>query len=103
MSRGSKRRERAHPRALPILISALLFLSGCGMLLYPTFSNWLSNRHQSELYVEYTDQVENLDDGDAEAELERARNYNDQLADQVKQVSDPFRAMAERATGRWRP
>ena len=91
MSRGSKRRERSHPRALPILISAVLFLSGCGMLLYPTLSNWLSNRHQSELYVAYQDQVDELDDGDAEAELERARNYNDQLADQVKLVSDPFR------------
>ena len=73
MSRGSKRRERSHPRALPILISAVLFLSGCGMLLYPTLSNWLSNRHQSELYVAYQDQVDELDDGDAEAELERAR------------------------------
>ena len=51
MSRGSKRRERSHPRALPILISAVLFLSGCGMLLYPTLSNWLNNRHQSELYM----------------------------------------------------
>lgn len=91
MSRGSKRRERSHPRALPILISAVLFLSGCGMLLYPTISNWLSSRHQSELYVAYTDQVAELDDGDAEAELERARDYNDQLADQVKLVSDPFR------------
>ena len=91
MSRDGKRRERSHSRALPILISAVLFLSGCGMLLYPTLSNWLSNRHQSELYVEYRDQVEELDDGDAEAELERARNYNNQLADQVKLVSDPFR------------
>ena len=64
MSRGSKRRERSHPRALPILISAVLFLSGCGMLLYPTLSNWLNNRHQSELYVAYTDQVAELDDKD---------------------------------------
>ena len=72
MSRGSKRRERSHPRALLILISAVLFLSGCGMLLYPTLSNWLSNRRQSELYVAYTDQVEGLDEGDAEAELLRS-------------------------------
>ena len=51
MSRGRKRMERSHPRALPILISAVLFLSGGGMLLYPTLSNWLSKRHQSALYV----------------------------------------------------
>ena len=35
--------------------------------------------------------MEELDDEDAKAELERARNYNDQLTDQVKLDSDPFR------------
>ena len=92
MRHHTTHRERPHKRALPILISVLLFLSGCGMLLYPALSNWLSSRHQSELYVAYQDQVAELDDGDAEAELERARDYNHQLAQQVKVASDPFQA-----------
>lgn len=90
MRQYGRHRERPRKRALPILISLILFLSGCGMLLYPALSNWLSSRHQSELYVAYQDQVAELDDGDAEAELQKAQNYNTQLADQVKLVSDPF-------------
>lgn len=90
MRHHTTHRERPRKRALPILISVLLFLSGCGMLLYPALSNWLSSRRQSELYASYQEQVDELDDGDAEAELQKAEAYNNQLADQVKLVSDPF-------------
>ena len=84
-------RERSYKRTLPIVLSVLVFLIGCVLLAYPTVSNWLSNRHQSELIVDYSDAVNDLDDADAEKELRRAERYNYDLADNVRLVDDPFR------------
>lgn len=90
MGSGKTERERTHCSALPIVFSLLVFLIGCGMLAYPSVSNWLSNRNQSELITEYSNAVDNLDDTDAEQEIRKAEDYNHDLADTVKLVDDPF-------------
>ena len=90
MGRGKTERERTRRSALPIVFSLLVFLIGCGMLAYPSVSNWLSNRNQSELITEYANTVDDMDDTDAEQEIRKAEDYNLDLADTVKLVDDPF-------------
>lgn len=90
MGRGKTERERTRRSALPVILSVLVFLLGVGMLAYPSVSNWLSNRNQSELIMEYANAVDDMDDTDAEQEIRKAEDYNHDLADTVKLVDDPF-------------
>lgn len=83
-------KERSRRRTLPLVLSALVFLIGCGLLAYPTVANWLSNRNQSELITDYNSTIEEMDNSDAEDELKRAEDYNHTLADNVKLIDDPF-------------
>lgn len=83
-------KERSRRRTLLLVLSALVFLIGCGLLAYPRVANWLSNRNQSELITDYNSAIEEMDNSDAEDELKRAEEYNLDLADMVKLVEDPF-------------
>lgn len=60
------------------------------LLLYPTVSQWASNHFQSTVCAEYTDIVDGMDDEDAQRELQRAEEYNDNLTESVELLNDPF-------------
>lgn len=78
-------------KRIPLLILAgVIFLGGCGLFLYPTISQRLNERDQSSVIADYSDEVAQLDDTDIEAELQRARDYNQNLTESVA-LADPFR------------
>ena len=56
---------------------------------YPRMSQWLNGLHQSEVIADYSSAVDGLSDADAQRELKRAEDYNDQLTETVS-LTDPF-------------
>ena len=74
---------------LLILLGLLIFLVGVVLFAYPTFSQWYNAKDQSDVIAEYADHVENMDDEEIEQELERAREYNEDLI-RVVATADPF-------------
>ena len=64
-------------------------MGGCALLAYPKVSQWLNDLHQSEVIADYSNAVDSLDDGEAQRELKRAEDYNDQLTETVA-LTDPF-------------
>lgn len=82
-----------------IIITALLFLAGLSLLLYPVIANQWNSYRQSRLISSYHEtiaQKEQGDDIDYEAEWERARAYNESLKPMI--LPDSF-AVAQ-ASGR---
>ena len=71
------------------MLVGCIFLGGCALLAYPRVSQWLNGLHQSEAIVDYSSAVDGLDDEEAQRELKRAEEYNDQLTETVA-LADPF-------------
>ena len=63
------------------IVLILIFLTGLSLLLYPTVSNCWNLLHQSRAVVEYSSQVEELDEELYEKIWEKAVQYNQDLAD----------------------
>ena len=63
------------------IVLILIFLTGLSLLLYPTVSNCWNLLHQSRAIVEYSSQVEELDEELYEKIWEKAVQYNQDLAD----------------------
>ena len=76
-------------RIVPLVLAGGIFFGGCALLAYPKLSQWLNNRHQSEVIADYSSAVDGLDDGEAEKELRRAADYNRELTNTVS-LTDPF-------------
>ena len=76
-------------RIVPLVLAGGIFLGGCALLAYPKVSQWLNNLHQSEVIADYSSAVDSLDDEEAQRELKRAKDYNDQLTENVG-LTDPF-------------
>lgn len=76
-------------KIFPIMLAGCIFLGGCALLAYPKVSQWLNGLHQSEVIADYSSAVDGLDDADAQRELKRAEDYNDQLTENVA-LADPF-------------
>ncbi|MDO4622267.1 MAG: class C sortase [Eubacteriales bacterium] len=69
------------------IVVGIFFLLGLGLLLYPTVSNWWNKNHTSRAISVYNDQLAEIDVSEAEAEIAKARAYNDRLnqeADKAK-------------------
>lgn len=60
-------------------IFAIIFLAGLGLMLYPTVSNWLNVRGQSDVISGYSSEVDALDDSQKQECLEAAYAYNRQI------------------------
>lgn len=63
------------------IVLILIFLTGLSLLLYPTVSNCWNLLHQSRAIVEYSSQVEELDEELYEKIWAKAVQYNQDLAD----------------------
>ena len=63
------------------IVLILIFLTGLSLLLYPTVSNCWNLLHQSRAILEYSSQVEELDEELYEKIWEKAVQYNQDLAD----------------------
>lgn len=71
----------------------LIFITGLGILLYPTISNLLMNIFQSTAIQEYNYTVEQMEQDRIEEILSEARVYNEQFKNTI--VVDPFSQEAE--------
>lgn len=71
-----------------IIIIILMLVSGVGILLYPTVSNWVATHFRELEIVHYSETVEKMDPELVAAELEKAREYNDSLSG--VNIKDPF-------------
>ena len=76
-------------KIFPLILAGCIFLGGCALLAYPKVSQWFNDLHQSEVIADYSSAVDGLDDEEAQRELKRAEDYNDQLTEKVA-LADPF-------------
>lgn len=70
------------------LLIGLMFLSGIVLLLYPTVSNKLAERFHVKKIENYDGLVAEMEEKGKEAELQKAREYNEALTG--KGITDPF-------------
>jgi sortase A len=80
--------QRSCGSLLMPLLAVLLFLTGVGIFLYPSISNYFAEREHTSVIHEYQAQIDAVDSTDLEAELEKAETYNESLAGDP--VGDPF-------------
>ncbi|OPZ21028.1 MAG: Sortase family protein [Firmicutes bacterium ADurb.BinA205] len=62
------------------VVFGFIFLAGLSVMLYPTFSNWWNQRHQTRAVASYKEAVAQMDNGETEQLLNEAHAYNEQLA-----------------------
>ena len=70
------------------IITTVIIIIGVMVCLYPSISNYLAEKNHTEIIKEYTNAVEELDEEVVEEELEKATEYNENLAGDP--VHDPF-------------
>lgn len=67
---------------LPTIVLVLVFLTGLGLLLYPSVSDYWNSLHQSRAIASYVEATVNMDNAAYEMEEEAATAYNQSLASQ---------------------
>ena len=70
------------------LLAVLLFLTGAGIFLYPSVSNYFAGREQISVIREYREQLDTTEEAELAAEWEKAETYNESIAGDP--VRDPF-------------
>ena len=63
------------------ILLVVIILAGLSLLLYPSFSNYWNQRHQSMAIQSYGEQVAQMDNSAAQQLLQQARAYNRTLLD----------------------
>lgn len=70
------------------IFAGVLFLLGALILLYPSVSAYLNSQNQAKVVEDYSNQVKQMNDAETEKELQKAREFNENLKRTV--VIDPF-------------
>lgn len=70
------------------LLIGFLFLLGSSLLLYPMVSDYINSLSQAKVVQNYSDEVTRMKQEEMEQEIQRAREYNENLARTI--VIDPF-------------
>lgn len=74
------------------VVVGCLFVVGFGLVLFPVVSNWVQSLRHDVVIANHRDVVRGLPADMREAELERARGYNDGLLEDEIAFHDPFGA-----------
>ena len=61
------------------IILIILFVTGVGLLLYPTVSDYWNSFHQTRAIANYAEVVANIDDSAYQEMIDEARAYNERL------------------------
>ncbi len=69
-------------------IIILLLFAGAALFLYPVFSSYLAELHQTEVVMEYDASVQKMQEEELAKEWKKAEEYNESLAGEP--VRDPF-------------
>lgn len=80
-----KGKKKRGPSVSSIILIVIL-LTGVGILLYPSVSDWWNSMHATQAIAGYVTAVEDMTAQDREEILEAARKYNASLADGVNFV-----------------
>lgn len=86
MFRASLSGGRMKRRTITILLAVTAFLIALGLTLYPLIAAKYNEVHQSAIYAEYAQIVEQKDDAEKERILELARQYNEALKPVVQEA-----------------
>lgn len=86
MNHQKTKKRKSNPWV--ILTSVFVFLTGVGIFLYPTVSNWMAEHNQSEIIHSYQDKVSEFSGQQLAEEWEKAVVYNENLTGDP--VHDPF-------------
>lgn len=70
---------------LSTILIIILFFAGLSVLLYPTVSNYINSKHQTQAIASYEEHMKELDTSSYEKIMEEAQEYNEQiLSDQAR-------------------
>lgn len=70
---------------LSTILIVILFFAGLSVLLYPTVSNYINSKHQTQAIASYEERMKEIDTSSYEKIMEEAREYNEQiLSDQAR-------------------
>lgn len=72
-------KEITMKKHLSTIFIVILFLAGFSVLLYPTVSNYINSKHQTQAIASYEKQMEKMDTSSYDAIIEEARKYNEQI------------------------
>ena len=67
------------------ILLILILVAGLSLILYPSFSDYWNSFTQSKVIVDYTKQIENLDEEKYDRILQEAYAYNESLIDRRNQ------------------
>lgn len=84
-------RERLMKKHLYTITIILLFVVGFSVLLYPTISDYINEKHASHIIVSYNDALSRTDKSERDAMFQQARDYNSALAADSAAFYDPSR------------
>ena len=80
---------KKYGRQITTVVVVLVFFVGCGLLVYPTFSDWWNSLHQSRAIMTYAEVVAKIDTEQYEEIWNAAYAYNEEIAtDGVEWVLD---------------
>ena len=77
------------------LILVLILVSGLGIVLYPSVSNYINSKHQSKAIDNYSKQLANVKPADFEKFWKEAEAFNKRLADQKTSFEVTDKTLAE--------
>ena len=66
-------------RKIIVILFAIVFIAGLGLMLYPTFSSWWNRNHQSQAVVDYQEAIEAMTPEQRNKLLTAAEEYNRKL------------------------
>lgn len=81
--KGKKPKRQRRGPSVSTIILVLILLTGIGILLYPSVSDWWNSMHSTRAIAGYVTAVEDLSGPEREEMLEAAREYNAQLPNGV--------------------
>lgn len=70
------------------ILIGILFLLGVAILLYPMVSDYINSLSQAQVVEHFSDEVSRMEQAELEREIQRAKDYNSNLARTI--VIDPF-------------
>ena len=82
----AKAKKKKKSGRLSTIILVLILLTGLGIMLYPTISDYWNSFHQTRAIAQYDEVVAQLDDTDYESLFAAAEAYNEHL----RQLSLPY-------------
>ena len=72
---------KRYARHITTALVVLVFFVGCGLIVYPTFSNWWNSFHQTRAIMGYAEVVAKIEDDQYDEIWDAAFRYNEKLAE----------------------